>query len=381
MAASQQQQQGNSDNSLDFLWMIVLIVGALALVWFFGREYIVSGVLALRFYEIKVIEFFINGYNFIASYVHLPKVGAQSLKNVMSIIATKPKNMSLLQLSDISQNVGRYLMIPFSLAIGVMAVFAYTLSVGENFKHIYNMETLRRSENKVWPQVTPVTRVNLVQKDLDEGPWASSLTPMLFAKKNKLLIEKKENNIITVNLNEGAAHRVFALQLGQFYRDIETFPLHIQALFAIFLARANQDRKNADKLLTQIAASANSNKLDFTDVKDVVRKHKESRFAKYVQAHHAYMLTAMASLLELARTDGVLATAEFIWLKPVDRVLWYILNSVGRQTAFPEVAGAFAHQLAEKKVGRALKVPMVEEAVKALSLAIKEIIYEPDEER
>jgi len=88
----------------------------------------------------------------------------------------------------------------------------------------------------------------------------------------------------------------------------------------------------------------------------------------------------MATLLELARTDGVLATAEFLWLKPIDRPLWYMLNSVGRQTAFPEIAGVFAHWVAEKRLDRPLKVPMVEEAVKALEMAMKEIKYEPDEE-
>ena len=87
----------------------------------------------------------------------------------------------------------------------------------------------------------------------------------------------------------------------------------------------------------------------------------------------------MASMLELARTDGVLASAEFLWLKPLDRKLWYMLNSVGRQTAVPEIAGAFAHWTAEKKTKRALRVPMVDEAAKSLEVAMKEIIYEADE--
>lgn len=84
-------------------------------------------------------------------------------------------------------------------------------------------------------------------------------------------------------------------------------------------------------------------------------------------------------MLEAARTDGVLATAEFIWLKAVDRRLWYMLNSVGRKTAFPEVAGPFAHWKIEKRLRRPLKVPMVDTAVDAMEEAISEIIYKPDE--
>ena len=56
----------------------------------------------------------------------------------------------------------------------------------------------------------------------------------------------------------------------------------------------------------------------------------------------------IASLLEMARIDGVLASAEFLWLKPVDRRMWYMLNCVGRQTAVAEIAGLFAHWQAEK---------------------------------
>jgi intracellular multiplication protein IcmP len=56
-----------------------------------------------------------------------------------------------------------------------------------------------------------------------------------------------------------------------------------------------------------------------------------------------------------------------------------MLNTVGRQTPFVEVAGPFAHWVAEKQIGRRLLVPMVEEATNALELSLKEIIYHPDE--
>ena len=90
-------------------------------------------------------------------------------------------------------------------------------------------------------------------------------------------------------------------------------------------------------------------------------------------------LTVMASMLEAAREDGVQASADFLWLKPLDRRLWYTLNTVGRQTPFIEVAGIFAHWVAEKEAGRKLFVPMVEEATNALELALKEVVYKPDE--
>ena len=55
-----------------------------------------------------------------------------------------------------------------------------------------------------------------------------------------------------------------------------------------------------------------------------------------------------------------------------------MLNCVGRQTAFVEVAGPYAHWLAEKEMGRKIRSPMVDQAVTALDVAIKEIKYNPD---
>ena len=73
------------------------------------------------------------------------------------------------------------------------------------------------------------------------------------------------------------------------------------------------------------------------------------------------------------------SSADFLWLKPVDRRLWYTLNSVGRQTPFAEVAGIFAHWIAEKEAGRKLLVPMVDEATKALEIVLTEVVYRRDE--
>lgn len=232
MAGAQQQQGGGSDNSLDFLWMIVLIVGGLTLFWYLGQRHIVHIVLTIRLYEIYLIEYCLKGYAFLATFLHLPlpMPNTDGLVNALTVINSNPSTLPLKQLVSLSGNVGHFLMIPVAMIAIVLAIITYFSNVTEQFRHVYNMETLRKAEFKLWPQVTPVMKVNLVKQDLDEGAWASSLTPMLFAKKYDLLIEERDPYKVTVTLNEGAAYRVFSLQVGQFWRDIETFPLHIQAL-------------------------------------------------------------------------------------------------------------------------------------------------------
>jgi len=55
-----------------------------------------------------------------------------------------------------------------------------------------------------------------------------------------------------------------------------------------------------------------------------------------------------------------------------------MLNTVGRQTPFSEVAGPYAHWLSEEELGRKIIVPMVDEAVIGLEVAIGEIIAPPE---
>ena len=81
----------------------------------------------------------------------------------------------------------------------------------------------------------------------------------------------------------------------------------------------------------------------------------------------------------LTRTRLHAPSAEFLWLKPIDRRLWYMLNCIGRQTPYPEVGGPFAHWRAEQVMGRPSLTPMIDEAIKALEGAIREVKLTPKE--
>lgn len=78
----------------------------------------------------------------------------------------------------------------------------------------------------------------------------------------------------------------------------------------------------------------------------------------------------VALLIAVRREHGVVASAEFLWLKTVDRGLWYALNNAGRRQFHVESAGVLAHyykqQEAMQKSGEKLDGPMVQEAVNGL---------------
>lgn len=184
---------------------------------------------------------------------------------------------------------------------------------------------------------------------------------------------------MTAGVRRGDAKRVFTLQLGPYWDGFEHCPPHARALAGVFMARMNRDRGSASKILESIDKSYAEGKPDYSMATSIVRKYQNTELIQNIVGRHAYLLTVMASLLQASRDDGVVPSAEFLWLKTVDRRLWYMLNCVGRQTPYAEVAGPFAHWRAERAMHRSSLVPMIDEAIKAIEIAVKEVKLSPKE--
>lgn len=373
MAAPQQGNQ--SDNSSGLLWGIAALFATLGVIWYVFKDYIVYAFLMTKLYEVKGLSLFSAGY-------------FSPLENALSASLSKASTITFAELIALGDSVGNILRFPFAAILVILAFVVYFGNAARVYRHIYNMKVFAKLEKDNWPQITPVVDLDLIKTDIDKGPWAMAMTPMQFCKRFNLLEEvraqrsaagsRRDWDKVDVILKRGEANKIFALQLGPLWRGVNYLPPHAKALFAVFAARVNADSKAASELILQLNRSS-TQKLNLAGVDALLKKHAESKLVKQIIKPHAYMLTVMASMLVGAREDGVQASADFLWLKPLDRRLWYTLNTVGRQTPFVEVAGIFAHWQAEKEAGRKILVPMVEEATKALEIALKEVVYRPDE--
>ncbi|OGT68340.1 MAG: hypothetical protein A3J38_08890 [Gammaproteobacteria bacterium RIFCSPHIGHO2_12_FULL_45_9] len=371
--------QGQGDMSSNFFWLLVLMCGVGIGVWFFARAYIVWPVFAIRFVELWCFRYLADAWNLIAGLFKLPVWHANEYVNALQFIRTAdPRTVSVAELSDltsIAQQAGRFVAV---CLLPVLGVILFKSHRSAKFAQTYDMNALRKTEVNNWPQISPILSLDLVKQDLDEGPWAMAQTPFDFCKKNNLLSLIVQSDKKVYSTDQGRAERLFILQMGPVLTSIRSFPIHVQALFVIFMSRATRDRKDAEKILIQISRSAVNGKLDFSGVVELLPKYENHAYVRWINKRHAYLLTFMATLLEMARSDGVLASAEFLWLKPVDRRLWFMLNAVGRQTGAVEVAGPFAHWVAERKLQRALRVPMVGQATRALEEAMNQTLYVED---
>lgn len=373
MAQQQQQQSGGSgDNSMAPVWITVLLFLTVFIIWKVAHQYIVAFVFQVNIWQAKLIALFIND---------------PTLENSIYTMQTiDPATVDWNQFVALTESVGNYIRYPVIVILVLLALFLYRSNITLKFRKTHNMKTLRAQEQLNWPAIMPVVKEDLVSQDVSKGAWAMALTPIEFARKYDLL--KKEDAILdnpvpgqemTAAIKRGDAKRVFTLQLGPYFDGFDHCSPQTVAMAAVFMARINRDRTAANNILSTIDKSFASGKPDFASARPILKKYLNTELVQEVLAKHAYLLTVMASLLQESREDGVVPSAEFLWLKPIDRRLWYMLNCVGRQTPFVEVAGPFAHWAAEKAMGRRSLVPMIDEAIKALELAVKEVKLSPKE--
>lgn len=377
------QQQNPADQTSNFFWLLILIFIVFIGLWFFHPEWIVRPIFFVRRLELDLMMFLGHGWNAISALLHLPGINLHNLDAVdREILNAAPKSIRFDEFFHVNILLGNWLRWPVMGILFVLACLIYSQHSVMRFRHRYDMAALKQAELENWPQIEPVARLDLVKQDLFSGPWAMSVAPLTFAKQGGFLeLAEKEGQPIWA-IDKKIAKRQFALQLGPLWPSTPTaLPIHIQALAVIFIARIERDNPKAHHFLSQIAYSARSGKLNFAGVTEQWQRYQQSKVFKWLLPRHAYIRTLMASLLDLARQNGVLATAEFLWLKPLDRPLWYTLNSVGRQTAVVEVSGVFGHWKAEKMLKRAIKTPMVDTAVDALSVAVEDVLYVAESEQ
>jgi len=366
------QGQGG-DNTYALVWGMGLLLVVSYVLWRYAHDHIVSIVFDINLYQAKLINFFIH---------------SDKLTNDIHIMQTVDiSKVDWGELVAITENIGTYMRYPVMVILVALSIYLYKSNITLGYKKSYSMGSLREQEQNVWPAIMPVVSQDLVSQDINQGPWAMALSPIEFSQKNDLL--KKDDLILdapilpgtgmTAGLKKGDAKRVFTLQLGAYWDGFEKLPPQTYALAAVFMARINRDRDGADAILKELDRSISVGKPNFAVATAVINKNKNTQLVQEVIAKHAYVLTVMASLLEAARCDGVVPSSEFLWLKTVDRRLWYMLNCIGRQTPYAEVAGAFAHWKAEKALGRKSIVPMIDEAIKALEIAIKEVKLKPQQ--
>ncbi len=392
MAAGGGGQDQNADkNAYYILWLIFLVVLVCGMIWYFFSHQLKQFFIWVRLYELMGLAFFFGLIP--ASFPWIGESMDKLYKDVhFALDAAEQLTPATLNpeiagvLSDIA---GEYLRWPVGVYVLVLCMMIFKLNVHIRLKHKFNMKTLAEQEQVNWPQIKIATKHDILNEDLDAGPWAMAMSPIQFSKKNKLVaieaaeasqspFSKMQLPEYTVVLDKVRAERAFSVQMGRTWQGVEAMPPHRRAIFAVFVARGCRDGKGASSLVAQLADSAADGTVNCSGADELWKKHFKTKRVQEICGNHAYEFTVFISILLFAREDGVVASADFLWVKPLDRRLWYVINNVGRQTPSVEVGGIFSHWYHEMALKRPLSAPRVDEAVRALEIALSELNYVPD---
>ncbi len=211
--------------------------------------------------------------------------------------------------------------------------------------------------------------------DVKDPRTDQSMTPPEWLKANKIALTEKEG------LDAEAAGRAFARQLGSAWTGVRNAPYHVQAICVMAALNRQWQTDKLTKLRNGLAVAhvrnseAEAAKVSKGLLEPYLKDAKLVRGIDKICGKHYYTTTATVRIYGWGGPFPVwdggqgaeLAPAKFLWIKKVDRNLWYALQQVGRHAFLIEGGGAVNHYFYERIGGdRPISEPKVMQAVEGL---------------
>jgi hypothetical protein len=314
------------------------------------------------------------------------------------IAGLDPAALTWERMSAILSYTGKWIRWPLALCLlplGFAAVFMGRVS---NLTRRLNMESLLHNNAESFACLHPIVgrgKYLLSPESHDAGPWRIAESPLQFAVGHGLLTDDDGAAFSPEQvLRHGLGHAespawgrarldaaktldVLREQLGPAFGGFVTLPPLRKAPAAAFLAYAGGDKKEAAALLDALSRSYTEkdgipacpvleNGSFQKRLESVRQRHCNILSEPLLVRHTFFELPWFMALLTRARKKGVLASSQFLFLRPLDRPLWYALNQCGGRAAWAEGFAPWAHYAAEEKAGQSLPEPKLDQAVAAL---------------
>jgi intracellular multiplication protein IcmP len=393
--------QGNQEEPAIMLVLVLVFLAVLAwLIWYgtgdFWNEYFFRW---LRFGEIWVLNLFTHQYGACLDWLRAaPNAAGSPTPQVAALteacfggafLGALPREelASYYRLSSTSlMALGAGAMTYYRWPIAAVLVWAglrtALFSPRNEFYIKHTLETLIATQAKMWPIISPIVKFNpsksgriLGETVPDKLPlFAEALSPEEWISWNRIPLT---NGIP----DRDAVRRAFIHQLGPRWNSLAALPLPMKALMAAFALKGAQKRDESDELLGRLALSWSPEKgfrpssEMVSEIEKILRDPELGGKIARVADQYAWRTTALLGALAWARNQGgVLAPAQFLWLRAEDRALWYPLNNLGRRAFHSEGAGAMAHYMAEVAAKKPLPIPRVDTAVVTLNT----YLHDPD---
>lgn len=370
-----QQKSPHEDFIMAFL--VVFIVGGLAwIIWYFFANELTNFLRWVRIAEVWLAGVIYGGDRGVT----IPDVGRFTFDQWLEAF----KRANVEQMKDLigvstflTQNALRNVFIGL---MAVMAVIVFLRGPGTFYRRRMGLEGLMKEQAKSFPTIAPFLKFD-PRKLPFRAPgqpvpaqlpmFSEALTPEEWLAYNEVSMSGGKIDV-------GRAYQALTKQLGKRWQGARKLPIHMQGIFAACALKHVRKRGASDDLLNAMARSWSPEKGFAPDAKlvsairKVIKDPKVGGALEKFANQHAYETTAMLRCLQRSREEGgVLAPAQFVWLRGHDRTLWYPLNNLGRKSYHAEAAGAMVHYTNELIAGQRIPTPRFDEVISGFETYMK----------
>ncbi|MBA1009487.1 IncI1-type conjugal transfer protein TrbA [Escherichia coli] len=292
--------------------------------------------------------------------------------NLLANTANNAATITFSQWLDVmSQTVGILWLILLPMTLGFLWMWFQHPAQPRFTRRPLNIHTLPHLFSSLSPAIAPVLAdgdSNRLFHGQKRPERRVALTPEVFVAQNNL--------IRNMQLDVAATRQCFMEQLGQPLTTWKDMAPHEKALFAVFgLQFFLGDRKSAVSLMNNLNLSCRlKSKRDQGRFSTPVYSLARNAFIRVIKTEDAQQWLRQhryvrSGLVWLYAHDLRLTPPNWLWLKGVDRTLFYALHRANTTKGFIEGAGVVAVARAENeasRLGLPCPEPCVEEAIEGL---------------
>ncbi len=362
-----------------FLIVVALVCAVAWGIWYFFHRELTEVMRWVRVLELYLVGFIYGSDTSMP--VNYPGVGAQQVATWQKFMLKAPIDRIGLPEIHVSAEIAvvplRWL---FAGLLGAMSVFMIFFGPASHYRRRMNLQMLMEEQAKSFPTIAPFLKFD-PRKCPPRAPgqpvpaelplFAEALSPEEWLSYHQISVSGSR-------IDYGRAHNALVQQLGRRWEGPLKLPVYAQGLYAAFALRHVRKRKECEQLLNELALCwtpdggirPSGNLL--SKIRKVIKDPKIGGHLQKFADQHAYETTALLRCLSRARQEGgVLAPAQFLWLRGADRNLWYPLNNLGRKSYHAEAAGAIVHYTNELIASQKIPTPRFDEIIKGIETYLK----------
>ncbi len=378
------KQEGAADVAMGWGILGIIFLAVAFLIWWFMSAEISNFIRWIRYAEIWLVSQFVSE-DYTVTWNDF-EINIHQWRDGVATIPAEEISVGLL----ITMTAAALLPVKWFIVVIIVAIgiWTYLRGPGTHYRTRYDLDGLIKHQAGAFPATAP-----FVKFDPSNQPPRPPGAPVpvelpIFAEAlgPEEWLAYTQNPMPDGKVDESAAFKEFARQLGPRWKGAKKLEPYKQVLLAAACLKASRRRNDSDDMLGRLALCWSHDKgLQLSKDKNLVKVARKVLRTKDLAAktlskcnQHAWETTALMRALVTAREEGgVLAPAQFVWLRGHNRNLWYPLNNLGRHTYHMEALGAMAHYKAEKMARRPIPKAKVEDAVQTISEYMQETRARP----